>query len=703
MEEDSPSTNTQGADEGMATPCEKNPITIVEGKYRIFNSEVMGCGALSTVKKCEPIYPYVPPVTSPRMKFVVKEIEKAFLISIACGDVERATAQVKREVQILQSIPPHENIATFVEYVETPTHHLLFFEEVKCGDLCEILLRTESRKLPETKAKRYAYQIINAVLHCHLHDVCHRDIKPENLLLSEDDNLKLTDFGLAKYVKGVCTERTDEGNDRPRRSELTLPYPEYDRLYGKEMLCSEVVGTPQYGAPEMFYAKLTEKYYDGFKADTWAVGVVTFILLAGSFPFRTNTQGGDKEKFESIMDHSIPFLKFFSPLATDFIEQLLTKDPAERVSLSLMIDHPWLAEVAEPRKGLTSSLIRRHLSERRDRPVSKDDLLLYCEKFDGEVKEYQDLIGQLRWKITLLLKERARREKKSSFHIEETPPKRGGVTSVGRSSLSTSSVPVRTRATTPRPTSTLSSSYLTVKRATTPGPPSLNSRIYNSSPGRVSGMTSTPVRPGSFSTSSRNITPNGRASVREGSTVRRETPMKAPMMGSRGMSTSSFHGVSPSRGPSFGSSGTNTVGSSLFRPSHLVATTPRGSTPSRRVGTTRDTTHSAITSSSGVGTPRPSRAVASAPSSMAAPRLGGSRGTLPKDLSIGEEVLYKGYRAIVRFNGSTNFGTGTWIGLEMLEGEGLNDGYSFVDKKTYFLCPKGKGIFARAFQLTKIK
>lgn len=708
MGEDLPTTTSGGGDGGVEGPPEKPSVTIIEGKYRIFNRQVVGEGALSTVKKCEPIFPYIPPVMSERMKFVVKEIDKAFLTSIASGVAEHATAQVKREVQILQNIPPHENIATFVEYIETPTLHLLFFEEVQCGDLCEILLRTESRRLPEEKAKRYVYQIIKAVLHCHLHDVCHRDIKPENLLLSEDDNLKLTDFGLAKHVKGVCTGETDTDTNTNLNSSasLMMPYPGCERLSGKKLHCWEVVGTPRYGAPEMFYAKLTQKSYDGFKADTWGIGVVTFILLTGSFPFGTVVPGDDKQQFDTIMkQHSIPHSKSLSPLAIDFIERMLTKDPEERIELFQFLDHPWLADVVEPRKSIAASLIRRRASEHPDVLYGKNDLLLSCEQCDAEVEGYQRCLANLRWRIMELTAKKSLEEKQSAPYRGETSPKKGGAASAGRSSVTASSASTHMRATTPRPTSTMSSSYMVHDRAATPGPSSFNSRPCNTSPARRSVLTPSTRTSGSFSTVSKECTPGRRSTAREGSAVRRETPVKAGMMGSRALGTSSFGGASPSRGPSLSSLATGSAGSSFARPSRLVSPTPRGSTPSRGLGgaTTRDSTVASVTAAPRTAATRASAPVPGRGSSLAPSRLAGTRGTLPKDLCVGDEVLYKGLRAAVRFNGSTDFGTGTWIGLELLEGNGVNDGYSFVDKKSYFCCPKGKGVFARAFQLTKVK
>ncbi|EPY31420.1 protein kinase, partial [Angomonas deanei] len=316
-------------------------VTNVENKYNIHDGAVVGKGAWSTVKKCTPIAPYVPPGARPGMKFVVKIISKEYLISLTKGDVERAMAEVKREIDVLRHIPPHENVVTFIEHVETDDQFLLFFEEVFCGDLCELILNNDEGKLTESKSKYYTYQVIKAVLHCHLHDVIHRDIKPENLLVSDDDNIKLTDFGLAKRSKGVCT--AEDPKDPLELGCLLMPYPGCERLVGKKIVCSDVIGTPRYGAPEMFYAKFTQTHYDGFTADTWSIGVVTYITLSGSFPYSAGSNATEKEVFRIIMDTPLPHPSDVSPLALDFIQSLLNKDPSKRIPLYNALNHPWLA------------------------------------------------------------------------------------------------------------------------------------------------------------------------------------------------------------------------------------------------------------------------------------------------------------------------------------------------------------------------
>jgi dynactin complex subunit len=67
---------------------------------------------------------------------------------------------------------------------------------------------------------------------------------------------------------------------------------------------------------------------------------------------------------------------------------------------------------------------------------------------------------------------------------------------------------------------------------------------------------------------------------------------------------------------------------------------------------------------------------------------------------VGDRVTFRGNVAFVRFIGSTGFAGGQWAGLEMTEGsEGIHDGMSSVDKRRYYTCPRGRGVFVRPSQL----
>ncbi|KAG8346879.1 protein kinase [Trypanosoma vivax] len=611
-------------------------VTNVEGKYIIHNDSVAGRGAWSVVKRCSLVNSYKPPSYRQGMKVVVKIIEKGYLLSLTKGNVERAMAEVKREIDVLLHIPPDENVVTFLEYVETETEFLLFFEEVKCGDLCEIILQAPEGKLSEEMSKLYVYQIIKAVLHCHVHDVIHRDIKPENLLVSEDNNIKLTDFGLAKRSRGICTSA--EARDPLDPVSLCMQYPGAERLVGKRIVCSDVIGTPRYGPPEMFYAKFTQTHYDGFKADTWSVGVVAYIMLSGSFPYSAAAHAPEKEVFRFIMDTALPEPQGISASAFDFVRRLLNKDPHKRLPLYDALAHPWLESVAQRRQSV---MVPRILDKFTSLEVAQA-----CKMFNKEAEALHKCITLLQRENQRLREEQDQREEALSSHDRQAR-----------------------RTSTPRRNITSDTSRAHVGRPTT------SSSLRVTSPAR------TGVRPGRSSIT--NESPNGsmaRASHRisarsplarsSANTVRRGTPVRA------GMSTPLRSGT-PLQAGSVRSTSTARAGVSRLANGVLPvsSTAPRTSTPARAGARSTTPVRSSLVSQ-----------IHSA-----------------KDLQVGETVLYKGYRAVVRFNGHTAFGAGVWLGLEMLEGnEGTNDGSSFIDKKQYFVCPKGKGVFVRASQVKKI-
>ncbi|PQQ11267.1 CBL-interacting serine/threonine-protein kinase 5 [Prunus yedoensis var. nudiflora] len=144
----------------------------------------------------------------------------------------------------------------------TKTKIFFVMEHVTGGELFD---KVFEGKLKEDVARKYFQQLVSAVEFCHARGVSHRDLKPENLLLDENGDLKVSDFGLS-----------------------ALP----EHHWSDGMLHTQC-GTPAYVAPEI----LRKKEYDGAKADIWSCGVVLFVFLAGYLPFldenvmRTYTKG----------------------------------------------------------------------------------------------------------------------------------------------------------------------------------------------------------------------------------------------------------------------------------------------------------------------------------------------------------------------------------------------------------------------------
>ena len=102
--------------------------------------------------------------------------------------------------------------------------------------------------MPKWEAQKYFRQLISAVEYLHSRGVAHRDLKPENLLLDENDNLKVSDFGLATVY----------------------------RLQGKERSLDTRCGTLPYVAPEVL-----ERPYQAEPADIWSCGIILVALLTG--------------------------------------------------------------------------------------------------------------------------------------------------------------------------------------------------------------------------------------------------------------------------------------------------------------------------------------------------------------------------------------------------------------------------------------
>ena len=138
-----------------------------------------------------------------------------------------------------------ENKSLFVSYIAT--------ELAGNRDLFDIIQCREGRGLPVKIVRYYAKQIISAIQYIHSKEIAHRDLKLENLLLDDNYDIKIADFGFASKIQ--CED--DSGLSR------------------------KTVGTLSYMAPEMHMGSL----YQTMVTDLYAFAIVLFILYTGSFPF----------------------------------------------------------------------------------------------------------------------------------------------------------------------------------------------------------------------------------------------------------------------------------------------------------------------------------------------------------------------------------------------------------------------------------
>eukprot|EP00093_Oithona_nana_P012646 12646.XXX_718635_719979_1 [CDS] Oithona nana genome sequencing. len=217
--------------------------------------------------------------------------------------------QIHQEIRLLRLVEGHQFIIELVEVFESSAFIFLVFELCQNNDLFEYLSANVS--LSEKRCRAIMKQIFEAVYHCHKKKVLHRDIKPENILLDEHNNVKLTDFGLAKEVGD-------------------------ERLY-------ECVGTPGYLAPEVLEAGMCERNEcDGysFEVDAWACGVVMYTLLVGTPPFWHHRQ---LNMIRLIMrgNYSMegPTWQTVTSETKDLIKKLLVVNPRDRLTIEQALQH----------------------------------------------------------------------------------------------------------------------------------------------------------------------------------------------------------------------------------------------------------------------------------------------------------------------------------------------------------------------------
>jgi calcium-dependent protein kinase len=168
---------------------------------------------------------------------------------------DETLADLKAEINIMASLD-HPNIVRIVEYFESKYSIYLILELLSGGELLDRLYEQKDFHYSEKIACRHIHTILNAINHCHRHNIAHRDLKLENFLFesrSDDAQLKLIDFGLSQYFQ-------------------------------PEQIMHKAVGTPYYVAPEVMEGSYTAK------CDIWSLGVITYMLLSGKLSYDSRSE-----------------------------------------------------------------------------------------------------------------------------------------------------------------------------------------------------------------------------------------------------------------------------------------------------------------------------------------------------------------------------------------------------------------------------
>ena len=245
----------------------------------------------------------------------VYEVEDEMGRKAACkailADTPERKARARCEIEALGAAQSHRNVVSLIGATQVgDTFYVV--QEMRAGDILDEVLRKRglaSEEGGEARAQRIVSQLLHALVHLHRRNIVHGDVKPENVLCgtSADDEIQLADFGSSVLLE--------------QRTSHTL------------VDSGLSMGTALYAPPEVIRTESVS-----LASDLWSVGVLTYVLVSGCFPFSSaNDTLNHRASFAAE-----PWRSQLSPSAREFVTALLRHDPKRRRTAEEALQHPWL-------------------------------------------------------------------------------------------------------------------------------------------------------------------------------------------------------------------------------------------------------------------------------------------------------------------------------------------------------------------------
>ena len=262
-----------------------NTSTFIVNEY-IVNRKRIGKGSFSTIYKGYN--------TKNNKIYAIKEITL---------DKKQNKSNVKRELNVLKTLDNPYIVKLHDVIIDTNYNNIYFIlDYYPKGDFAKFL---NHKPLKEKYCRKYMKQLSQGLEYLLNKDILHRDLKPQNILLTNEYNIKITDFGFAKQVD-------------------------------KNSLITTLCGSPMYMAPEI----INKQDYD-IKSDLWSVGVILYEMVYGYVPFNVSTF---LELIKRINNKEIEYTNKKIKISDDCLElmkSLLTKEPNKRISWEDFFNHKW--------------------------------------------------------------------------------------------------------------------------------------------------------------------------------------------------------------------------------------------------------------------------------------------------------------------------------------------------------------------------
>lgn len=219
----------------------------------------------------------------------------------------------------------HENISKFRELSETILRdHLLYFDFIEGATLFDLLTNNQLPRFSELQVKKMMNQLMEAIFYCQQKGIAHRDIKTPNIMIDNEKNLKLIDFGLCYITK---KEETCEF--------ICQKVQNYSR---SSYACHRYSGSRGFSAPEV----IRGRPHCPFKADVWSIGIVMYHCLFRLCPWDVALTIQIILKGEKHPNLVFPDDITVSEESKDLLKKMLCQNPHERISINQIMEHAWI-------------------------------------------------------------------------------------------------------------------------------------------------------------------------------------------------------------------------------------------------------------------------------------------------------------------------------------------------------------------------